>query len=258
MDGHEVASHFERIGARARVRDGVTRRVRLDIGNDRHGQFFDVSVPEGARVRVIDVDTPLRHLVLLGIESGRKIRYLCGHDEREWFVAAVPGEGVARVRQAMEALKPAAVRMEQDRRRVRGAERLARRNSAYVRQGEWFFLPSPGLVVQDWMVLRNEPMRRTGGKPHWAELLYRTGGETVMVCSHRPNGVTLASYRALVRDRPKAAAWNWQPMRRNPLAYVKGTIRHPDHATIRLDDWHRVLMNTEAEAPGARNVAFLD
>jgi site-specific recombinase XerD len=30
---------------------------------------------------------------------------LCGHDEREWFVAAVPG-GASSVRQAMEALQP--------------------------------------------------------------------------------------------------------------------------------------------------------
>jgi hypothetical protein len=25
-----------------------------------------------------------------------------------------------------------------------------------------------------------------------------------------------------------------------------------------LNEWHRVLMNTEREAPGARNVVFLD
>jgi len=39
-------------------------------------------------------------------------KFLCGHDERHWFVAAVPGRGVSNVRTAMEALKPAAVRLE--------------------------------------------------------------------------------------------------------------------------------------------------
>ena len=44
-------------------------------------------------------------------------------------------------------------------------------------------------------LLSNEPLRRgNDGKPHWAEFCYRTGGETVYVCSRHPNGVTEASY----------------------------------------------------------------
>jgi hypothetical protein len=37
-----------------------------------------------------------------------------------------------------------------------------------------------------------------------------------------------------------------------------GAVRHPDHATIVLRDWHRVLMNTEHRAEAMRHVAFLD
>jgi hypothetical protein len=44
-------------------------------------------------------------------------------------------------------------------------------------------------------------------------------------------------------------------MARNPVVYVRGKLSHPDHATIRLDGWHRVLMNTES---GSSSVAFLD
>jgi len=29
-----------------------------------------------------------------------------------------------------------------------------------------------------------------------------------------------------------------------------------DHKTVMLDGWHRVLMNTENQAPGARAVVF--
>jgi hypothetical protein len=40
--------------------------------------------------------------------------------------------------------------------------------------------------------------------------------------------------------------------------YAKGSVRHPDHATIHLATWHRVLMNTEQAARAMRHVAFLD
>jgi hypothetical protein len=47
-------------------------------------------------------------------------------------------------------------------------------------------------------------------------------------------------------------------MRRNPGVYVKGRVRHADHATITLHGWHRVVMNTEGQSRAMRNVAFLD
>ena len=47
-------------------------------------------------------------------------------------------------------------------------------------------------------------------------------------------------------------------MRRNPLVYVRGRVRHADHKTIMLHGWHRVLMNTERQSQAMRNVAFLD
>jgi hypothetical protein len=47
-------------------------------------------------------------------------------------------------------------------------------------------------------------------------------------------------------------------MQRNALAYVCDRVWHPDHKTVVLDGWHRVFMNTENQAPGARAVVFLD
>lgn len=47
-------------------------------------------------------------------------------------------------------------------------------------------------------------------------------------------------------------------MRRNPGVYVKGHFRHPDHSSITLHAWHRLLMNTEGQSKAMRNVAFLD
>lgn len=47
-------------------------------------------------------------------------------------------------------------------------------------------------------------------------------------------------------------------MRRNPGVWVQGKIRHPDHKTVKLNGWHRVLMNTESQAASMRHLAFLD
>ncbi len=44
-------------------------------------------------------------------------------------------------------------------------------------------------------------------------------------------------------------------MTRNPELYVRGWVRHPDHKTIILHDWHRVVVNREVRG---RNVTFLD
>jgi hypothetical protein len=35
-------------------------------------------------------------------------------------------------------------------------------------------------------------------------------------------------------------------------------VWHRDHKTAELDGWHRVVMNTEGEAPGRARVVFLD
>ena len=65
-------------------------------------------------------------------------------------------------------------------------------------------------------------------------------------------------YEAELNRNWKSQYYGWTRMMRNPRAYVRGRIWHPDHKTIVLDGWHRVVMNTEGSAPGARAVVFLD
>ena len=269
MNTTDLHAKFARIGARVKVGDRPSRRFRtrssflsLDIQADREGEFFEVVSPQGTNpeVAVLDVQPGDRHLLLMVREGGEKHKYLCGHDERHWFVAAVPEvAAVGTVRQAKEALKPAEVQAAQDRQGLRAKARNRRKNAAYIRQGEWFFLPSNGFAVAESLVLHHEPLRRgNGGKPHWVEWCYRTGGETVHVCSHHPNGVTEKEYREILGQRPSARRWNWQTMRRNPGVYVRGSVRHADHKTIVLKGWHQVLMNTEGQSQALKNVAFLD
>jgi hypothetical protein len=268
MDTSLLDTKFARIGARLKVVDRPPRRMHLagpfalDVRDDRKGEFFEfLLLPDSAvEVAVLDIQPADRHLLLLVREEGGKHKFLCGHDERHWFVAGIPETApVGTVRQAKEALKPAEVLVAQASEGLRARARGRRKNAAFVRQGEWFFLPAPELVVDQKLVLRNEPLRRgNGGKPHCAEFCYRTGGETVYVCSRHPNGVTEAQYRSILADTPKAKGWGWRVMRRNPGVYVRGRVRHADHATITLHGWHRVLLNTEGQSRAMRNVAFLD
>ncbi len=262
---------FESIGARLRLEAPVSRwgdstGYALDIGHDRHGQFFAL---RGAEAELAKVDFSLlqkqeadRHLLLLAKGEGsraRKDRFLCGHDEREWFVAAIPGTA-STVVQAKEALKPLPVRDAQARKGLSARQASSRHNAAFRRQGEWFFVPvEKSLAFDSRLILNREPISRgRGSKPHLIEQVYRTGGETVHVCEKHPRGLTTSQYERLINSQPAAKRWSWRQMQRNPGVYARGTVRHPDHATIVLHDWHRVIMNTEHQAPSMSSLAFLD
>ena len=265
----QLATLFSRMGARLRVGEltpskltvSRNRPLTLDVGSDSEGEFFDIRLRSGARqeLDVIDLRRRERHLLLRARQGGAAQFYLCGHDEQHWFVAAIPGSGHASVAGAMEALKPPEVAEAQRLQGVKGKDRRRRKNAAYVRQGEWFFLPVPKLRVHKKQVLCNEPLSRgEGSKPHWAEFLYREGGEVVYVCDAYPRGLKAEAYFELLRRKPRTKAWAWRRMVRNPQAYVKGTVRHEDHKTLVLQVWHRVVMNTEWQSQAMRHVVFLD
>jgi hypothetical protein len=276
MNTQPIESGFAQVGARVKVREIASRwrqgdrswidptDYSLDIQRDGNGEFFELRVPthlsDTLDVTVMQSEPKQRHLLLFVRKPGDKPRldrFLCGHDEREWFVAAVPG-GASSVRQAMDALQPAPVRQALASHKVSVKKRYARKNRAFRRQGEWFFVPEPSLVVDDKLVLRNEPLRRGAGKPHMVEQLFRTGGETVYVSSKHPNGLLPAAYKRLLKTDPSAARWGWRMMRRDMGVYARGAVSHADHATITLPFWHRVMMNTETQSRTMRNVAFLD
>ena len=165
-----LVRQFDRIGARVRFVPPL-RGFALDVRDE----CFEIARPPHVVARVVAAEPASRHLLLLAEGGASRDRFVCGHDERHWFVAAVPG-APATVAAALQALKPGA-----------------------VRQAEGFFVPAPEACPDPWLVLRREPH-----------------------------------------------------------VYARGRVRHPDHATIRLDGWHRVFMNTESQAPARRHVVFLD
>jgi hypothetical protein len=268
MDTTLLQTKFARIGSRLMIAERDNRRGRvsgaisLNVRRERKGEFFEVACPPGAPgdVSVLDLRPEDRHLLLLVREGEEKNKFLCGHDERHWFVAGIPEAApVGNVRQAKEALKPVAVQRAQAQKGLRAKARGRRKNAAYNRQGEWFFLPTADLPVADRDILRNEPLSRgAGSKPHWAEFCYRSGGEPVYVCPQHPAGVSTRIFAQILAETPGAQRWKWRQMRRNAQVFVRGRIRHADHKTIVLPAWHQVLMNTENESKAMRHVAFLD
>jgi len=256
---------FAKMGARIKFQEFQPTRwsqpalgdFSLDVRSDARGEFFLISqIPRSAtEFVVLDVQPRDRHLLLLSRKGKEKHRFLLGHDERHWFVAGIPeATPVSRVLDAKQALKPPLV---VDTERDTRLKQLHRRvNRARIRQGEWFFVPVPGFAPPAVLILRDEPLRRGWGKAHMCEELFRSGGQTVYTSSAHPNGVTEEEFRNLDECERKSPIW--RVMRRNPTVHVRGRVRHPDHQTVELHGWHRVLSNTENLSYAMRNVAFLD
>ncbi|MFH1688898.1 MAG: hypothetical protein ABIE42_01510 [Candidatus Eisenbacteria bacterium] len=259
MERDIIRRHFESIGARVRFRTlergsrpggGASRRsFAIDIVKDRRGSIFDVAQASSApELLVLQARPKERHLLLYS-RDGR--RFLCGHDERDWFVAAVP-KRVSTVRDARVALMPDAV-WEKARKLAPAATRK-RKNHVFKRQGEWFFVPVE-LQFPEELIHRNEPLQRTAwSKPHVCEELYREGGELVYIV--RDSVYTEEHYKRKRAQDKRFAQLRAETRTRNPEIYVRGNVRHADHATIHLEGWHRVYINAELTLQGS--VAYLD
>lgn len=237
----------------------------IDVNHD----TFTIAAGENVEVSVVDVDKADRHLLInvnrseknrRGTLITQKAKFLCGHDERDWFVAAIPEtySWVKNVREAKDALKPAAVHAAE--KGIRGKAKNKRRNKARIRQGEWFFIPAPDLVLPaNAIINKDEPISRGGGsKNHYIDEVYRTGGTTVWVCGKYPNGLTEGEHKRLLARDESARNLNWQVRTRDAVVYARGNVKHADHATIFLDGWHQVLMNTESGARSRSFMSFLD
>lgn len=150
-----------------------------------------------------------------------KSRYLCGMDERHLFIARLAGGTT--VRDAHDSLRP------------------RRLPSTSKRQGEWFFTPlsvwesgrlEALIASRRAVVLEKEPIG-AGGHPHTADELVRV----------------------------PAPRWTSADLSRGPrvAVFVRGAVRHPEHATLRFRDWVAVVRNAEPGQTGpVRNVFWID
>jgi hypothetical protein len=225
----------------------------------------DVFDDPRAAVKVVDIRPKERHLLLMVIdgETGEKAKYLMGHDERHWFAAAVSESAHAKnVADAMDALKPTRILTKQAKAGVKAKDRNRRKNDAYIRQGEWFFIPAPLFEQGACVIHKDEPIQRGRGKPHICQDLIRKGGSLVWVHSKwAPNGVNETQANAIrkrngIRGRDDLADWTQRVA--DAVVYVRGYVKHPDHKTIHLKVWHRVLPNMENKARATGFLRFLD
>ncbi|MFT3837198.1 MAG: hypothetical protein QM723_09405 [Myxococcaceae bacterium] len=148
--------------------------------------------------------------------DGSKRHLLCGQDEQHLFVAPLSAR-VSTVGAAHQALfNP----------NVKDAE--AKTGAKAIRQGEWFFVPA-----------RAEQL---------SELAVKIG-KSAFVRHHTP--VTDLSFGR--RGRPH---WVDELVVVGAQVFARGSVRHPDHKTVRLIDWHQVFGNREA--PQLRGVTWVD
>lgn len=99
MKHEQLAKHFESMGARVKFRpvDQPLRSPRgghqtppsftIDIQRDRQGEFFDILLGKDApEFQLLQVKPKEQHLLFYTTDGQR---FLCGHDERHWFVAGI-------------------------------------------------------------------------------------------------------------------------------------------------------------------------
>lgn len=273
-----IEKKFEAMGAGVKIdTSDKVDRIRVNVEEKDNVAEFSITLADDMELIVVDHRPDDRHLLLMAKSSDpygqkmydEKIKFLCGHDERHWFSSQVP-RGTKDVADAKEKLMPTVVRRIAKRKGVKDVTK--RKTEAYVRQGEWFFIPSELTLVKDAVIVRNEPLSvsNTRSKPHMAEECYRSGGVSVFVPqiplhvsrSMDPEerkrlgaGLRYKEKAAFIKQFKEAKNWTWRVSRVNAMVYVRGNVRHPDHATINLKGWHRVYLNEEVR--GRFNV-FLD
>lgn len=253
---HEgLIQKFDRIGARLVVtpHPPVGKPFDLDVRRDDEGEHFLLRVRRRSQAfQVLQANQAARHLLLYAPDADVRAageRFLCGHDERHWFVAAV-ADRVTSITDAKRSLLP---------RELKGAgltpDDLARRhNRAFKRQGEWFFVPTDK-DLSGKPILHGEELRRgrgTPSKPHLVSELIRFGGQPVVLSGG--NEYSPAEFERLAERNPALRA-GARRMTKDAEVYVRGKVRHRDHATLVLDGWHRVYMNGEALSA---NMSFYD
>lgn len=212
-----------RHGERFRLFPGAdTNRVAVATFDKRAGQLvmfvheprrrFEATVsrwaPLDPGVRVLSEDRHRR--VIESFTPERKRHFLCGRDESHLFIAQLP-RAAHTVDDAHRALAPSFP-----------TEYGVRRASDVLRQGEWFLLPVLSREAREIDAVPPTEVRRGVGVAAAARLA-RAG-------------------RAHVADEVIVLSAE----RGAPRIYARGALRHPDHRTVTLRGWHRVIPNTEA------------
>jgi len=231
--------------------------IRLDTSGDKRSPFvLRLGKDADGEIKLLNVDTS-QHGVLLQIQQENvKVNFLCGLDEFDkTFIARVPNQGITTVANAKDALKPPEV-LDAERSTPRMGKKKnkhKRRNSAWLRQGEWFFIPMPKYEPGDSAILRkNAPLMVAGNRAHKAELVADTAGESryISIMDAR-RSLSKKGYERLMKENSKEQ-YKWEMRSESSSIYVKGRITAPDHKTLVLNIWHRAVPNRELSRTSGR------
>lgn len=174
--------------------------------------------------------------------SNQKRYFLLGLDERQLFIAQLTSPA-STVREAHASLKTTTVTL---------AEGKVGKST---RQGEFFFLPAT--EEEDRMILEglekhflifehNVPIGPfTTGEHLW-------GARRVRQRRGKPH--TAEGLVVLPGKPPKGSIW---PVRQREV-FVRGSVRHEDHKTVKFNHWVKVIRNSEANAGQALGVGWVD
>lgn len=227
------------------VDDGISINTRgnklspftLTVGKDAHGE-----------INVLNVNPDEKGILIQIKQDDTKASFLCGLDEMDHtFIARVANHGVTNVFSAKEALKPAAVREAERKAPKMGKKKNKhkRRNAARLRQGEWFFVPSPDFDPDNkYSIRKNAPLIRGSSRAHRAQFAVDVAGETRYFHRNDNRSISEKQFQRLVKGNPDERVM-WEVRSLSSFIFVKGKITAPDHKTLNLKVWHRAIPNEE-------------
>ena len=265
MSAALVKKKFEKMGAKVNMTSEIPSRLRYALGGppefniDFRNGVFEIYTAKPDKVEIMDVRPKERHLLLMARMNDGNAKFLCGHDERNWFVASA-GENVSNVAEAKDHLMPNSVREAQKASGVNHKKRHQRHTEGSHRQGEWFFTPAPDFVPGKKEVIhKKEPMVRSGGgKPHVVDECIRHGGKLAYINTRDSSDVLTPQKFAKIDAFEKRY---YRQATSGAKVYVRGRVRHPDHATLVLNGWHVITPNSEKRmlpGGGRASMTFYD
>ncbi len=266
METKKLDKQFEKIGSRLKISKMIRRNSLsgINILKDKKGEFFSVFLHPDIQdnevsFQVAAIDPKLKQMVFVIAHPDFKAkevsrnnfvfektngtiseRFLIGRDERHCFVAGITAANS--VKEAFDSLRPSAANLALQKAGVKSKDWRKRKNKGYIRQGEWFFIPSAFQETHSTVIHKNEPISRNGGKPHFVEEIVRTGGEVVYVGNREV--LTKEDYELL----DSKSRTRYTQRTRGAKVYGRGKVSHPDHYTITLKGWHEIHLSTEKEA----------
>ena len=232
----EVRGQFEQVrcfpGTNSEVKvmnvDKAHQQVVLSVLEPERTFTERQSVPWGKR----DPETGKRYSWVERTTPKEERRLLIGMDERHLFISQMPDDQKpSSVRQAHENLAPAGI----------PGTKKRRKKEKIIRQGEFFFVP----CTQEEIKLIKDRIKLTGTEKK-AALGSDGQGRGVRGKPHRVkeririNIKSEDDFRDVrgVRRLLSRTTFGW-------TSFVRGWVRHADHKTVKLRDWHRVSSNTE-------------